>query len=96
MSLPAGSRVEKFIDNDTGYREWLLLHPNGFVINAPRTGNSAYLVLHRALCRTIQPRVGKHWTKEYIKVCANHLHDLEVWATDEAGGAAHLCPTCFQ
>ena len=42
------SGMQRFIDDDRGYRDWLYDHPDGFVINTGRTPSAAYLMLHRA------------------------------------------------
>jgi hypothetical protein len=38
--------MQRFIDDDRGYLDWLDHHPDGFVINTWRTPSAAYLMLH--------------------------------------------------
>ncbi len=42
--------MERFVDDDPGYLDWLARHPDGFVVNTGRTPTAAYLMLHRAGC----------------------------------------------
>ena len=73
-----------FLDDDAGYRSWLLGHPDGFVLNAARHPSPDYLVVHRARCWSIDPTrpgaVGKTWTGDYRKTCAEDLPTLTRWA----------------
>lgn len=49
-----------FKDDDIGYLNWIAAHPAGSVLNANRTPNAAYVMLHRASRNTIsrRPRQG--------------------------------------
>lgn len=58
--------IEKFIDNDDGYLNWITANPTGYVVNCNRYPRAAYLVLHRATCWTISASKGP-WTHYYIK-----------------------------
>src|SRR6185437_14509226 len=86
----------EFRDNDDGYRAWLTSHPDGYVINIPRGHSATQARMHRAGCRTIRgqnPRGGV-WTGPYVKVCAEHLAELEQWTIDVVGKAIPRCGTC--
>jgi hypothetical protein len=63
--------MERFVDDDAGYRAWLARHPDGLVINTGRTPAAAYLMLHRAACGSISgtPARGSTFTGDYAKVC---------------------------
>jgi hypothetical protein len=84
------------MDDDAGYLQWLIAHPDGFVINTERNPRPTYVVLHRASCPTISgdPAHGAQWTHDYIKVCGNRS-ELEEFATREVGGAVQPCGICF-
>jgi hypothetical protein len=86
--------VERFVDDDRGYGEWLGRHPDGFVLNTGRTPSAAYLVLHRAACGTIsgRPARGATFTGEYAKICGTR-DELEDFAR-ELGGRARPCGLC--
>lgn len=88
--------VEKFIDNDDGYLNWIKANPTGYVVNCDRYPRAAYLVLHRATCRSIsgKPTFGERWTTAYIKVCSLDRHELESWARREIGGELRLNCLC--
>jgi len=89
--------VESFVDNDTGYLQWLAAHPDGFVMNAARNPTPAYLVLHRTSCHTISgiPARGSRWTTgDYIKICGRR-RELEEFARRKVDGEAGTCGLCF-
>jgi hypothetical protein len=85
----------RFVDDDDGYLEWLIAHPDGWVLNVERNPCSKYLVRHRASCRTISgnPAHGTHWTHDYMKVCGQRK-ELAQFARSEIGGTAHRCALC--
>ena len=45
--------IRRFVHDDAGYLAWLKAHPAGFVLNTYPHVTSAYLVLHRVACGTI-------------------------------------------
>jgi hypothetical protein len=87
--------VERFVDDDPGYLDWLAGHPDGFVINTGRTPTAAYLMLHRAGCGTIsgRPARGTTFTGDYAKVCGDR-RELEEFA-DQLEGHAPPCGLCL-
>jgi hypothetical protein len=89
--------VRRYADDDTGYLRWLAEHPDGFVINAARVASTAYLMLHRASCRTVAgvPTHGSRWTGDYIKFCGDRA-ELERYALESLGGAARACGVCLR
>jgi hypothetical protein len=89
------SGMQRFVDDDRGYLDWLDHHPDGFVINTGRTPSAAYLMLHRASCGTItgKPARGKTFMGEYAKVCGER-NELEEFAS-HLGGHAQPCRLCL-
>lgn len=89
--------MRRFIDDDGGYLDWLAANPESFVINAARNPASAYLVLHRARCRTIggQPARGDRWTAGYVKYCGERA-ELEAFARDHLAGDLRSCGLCLR
>ena len=87
--------MQRFVDDDRGYFDWLDHHPDGFVINTGRTPSAAYLMLHRAGCGTItgEPARGTTFTGEYIKVCGER-NELEEFAR-HLGGQVKPCGLCL-
>lgn len=88
--------VREFREHDIEYLRWLAAHPDGSVINILRSHNPTGAKVHRATCWTIngRPRRGGTWTEgDYVKVCADHLTDLDQWALDEAGESISPCGT---
>lgn len=89
------SGMQRFVDDDRGYRDWLDHHPDGFVINTGRTPSTAYLMLHRASCGTITgtPARGTTFTGEYAKVCGER-DELEEFAR-QLGSHPQPCGLCL-
>jgi hypothetical protein len=89
------SAMHRFVDDDRGYLDWLVHHPDGFVINTGRTPSAAYLMLHRADCGTVngRPARGTTFTGDYAKVCGER-EELERFAR-QLGGHAQSCGLCL-
>jgi hypothetical protein len=87
--------MQRFVDDDRGYLDWLDHHADGFVINTGRTPSAAYLMLHRASCGTItgKPARGTTFMGEYAKVCGER-NELEEFA-HHLGGHAQPCGLCL-
>jgi len=89
-----------FSDDDTGYREWLISHPDGYVVNARKAEGPAYLVLHRARCVTISRASAPpgNWThRGYKKVCATDLNALRAYVQAQGrsdGSFSNECGFC--
>ena len=88
--------IERFINDEFGYLDWIGNNPQGFVVNCERNPTPAYLVLHIAICLTITgtPANGEYWTRDYIKVCSLSKEELDEWARKEVGGELHPCGIC--
>jgi hypothetical protein len=88
--------MQQFVDNDSGYLDWISRNLDGFVVNSYRNPSPAYLVLHRTTCRIISgnPARGRQWTADYIKVCGGRA-ELESWARTHIGGALQPCRLCL-
>lgn len=89
--------MEKFIDNDPGYLDWINKNQRGFVINCDRTPKANYIILHTARCYTIngRPARGKVWTGPYIKICSLDKMELDSWAYTELGVNPRPCKICI-
>jgi hypothetical protein len=86
--------VQRFKDDDAGFRNWRDQGPDGFVVNTSRTPSPNYLILHRASCRSLAPanEHERNWTMAYIKFCALQPEDLEKWARQHVTVDAQLKP----
>jgi len=89
------SAMQRFVDDDRGYLDWLAHHPDGFVVNTGRTPSAAYLMLHRAGCGTIngRPARGTTFTGDYAKVFGEQA-ELEGFAR-QLGGHVQPCGLCL-
>jgi hypothetical protein len=87
--------VERFVDDDPGYLDWVARHPEDFVINTGRAPSASYLMLHRAQCGTItgRPARGTTFTGDYAKVCGGR-EELEAFA-EQLGGHPQPCGLCL-
>lgn len=77
--------INEFDGNDKPYLAWLVVNPNGYVINRRRGKSKTYAVLHRATCRLIRTynemaRPGGFTERKYIKACSTSIEPLKVYA----------------
>jgi hypothetical protein len=85
--------MRHFVDDDAGYLAWLAGHPADFVINTGRSPSAAYLMLHRASCRTISgtPARGSTFTGDYTKICGDRGNSTSSPASSAAQPAPAVC-----
>ena len=92
--------VQVFRDQEGDYFEWIFSNPDGFVVNSRRNPKPEYMVLHRAICPTVDRYLGlaKHGaftTRSYIKVCSRSIPELRAWAKSlGAGDFSKHCAHC--
>lgn len=89
--------LERFVDDDIGYRAWLAAHPEGYVLDCGRRPTRSFLVLHRSHCPLLQdlsPPQGS-LTGRTAKVVATTAAELDLWAREQTGGYATRCVRCF-
>lgn len=82
--------VVEFRNDDEGYRDWLLTHRGGWVLNVGSPSDG--LKLHRAICDTIRTRRA-HTSGGYVKVCSTDRADLMAYARSIAEPSIE-CPSC--
>jgi hypothetical protein len=92
-----GKVMRRFVNDDAGYIAWLAAHPDGFVLNTYAHVTSAYLIMHRTACRTINRPLahGKSWTYPYGKTCSDDRQEIETWALRETGKPVKPCAHCL-
>ena len=76
--------LEVFDGNDSTYQAWLRANPRGYLVNARRSINPSYLVLHRANCHHVSRYStsapdGAFTERGYIKICSTDLSELRNW-----------------
>jgi hypothetical protein len=89
--------VLTFDHKDEAYLRWIDGHQHGFVVNALRNLQPSYLILHKASCGTIsgKPARGDTWTSgDYIKICSEFRHEIELWARTSTTGTLKPCALC--
>ena len=82
--------VVEFRNDDGGYRDWLLTHSGGWVLNVGSPSDG--LKLHHAICDTIRTRRA-HTSGGYVKVCSTDRAALMAYARDIAEPSIE-CPSC--
>jgi hypothetical protein len=89
------AEVTEFNNDDKGYKNWLEEHQSGFVVNCWKEPSPKYLVLHRAICGTINTDKRNNWTEtDYIKICSESKNTLEDWCRKNVGGTSEACGLC--
>jgi hypothetical protein len=83
--------VERFWEDDSGYRDWVTNNPDGFVFNVVRTGE---LVLHRAACGFIRD-FSRQMAVSGIKVCSKDRANLESLCRAAFKQEPTTCGRCF-
>jgi hypothetical protein len=87
--------MQTFVNDDSGYLAWIAAHPEGFVLNAPRTGRQL-LALHRARCAFISnPGRANYTTTSYFKVCSAARDDL-IRRASARSAALKVCSACLR
>ena len=86
--------MEIFLDDETGYAEWIAAHAPRWVLNVPRGRRPGMPMLHRATCGHIAPAPGLRYTgPANYKVCGPHRAKLVHWAGWQADELQH-CAGC--
>jgi hypothetical protein len=86
----------EFSPDDTGYRAWVDSHPQGFVLNQPRTPRPQAPTLHRVGCAALAGRDGgpQTLTDRAIKVGSPSADTLKAWSVARGTGAPTTCRRC--
>ena len=87
----------EFIDDDEGYLVWIASNPDGLVLNVRRNSDSNYVVLHRAICRSISTdkrEPGAYTARSFRKICATDISELRAAAKREGRGDGSFSKRC--
>lgn len=100
LVLDHGKKMKRnfaiFVDDDSGYKNWINSNPKGLVLNSYRIPKPDYLILHSASCGHISTDQRGNWTThDFIKICSTRLNDLEEWSNENAGANLTLCSPCL-
>jgi hypothetical protein len=96
------TRIFVFDSDDKSYLHWIASHPDGFVINTPRSRDPNYMILHCSVCWTIQDyqdknKIGGFTERQYIKICAEEIESLREWVKENGranGSFSQECQHC--
>jgi predicted transcriptional regulator len=83
--------VERFWEDDSGYRDWVTNRPDGYVFNVVRDGK---LVLHKATCGAITD-FSRRMAVFGIKVCSKDQDSLESLCRAAFKQEPRRCRLCF-
>ena len=93
--------VKIFDRDDNNYLKWMSQNPSAFVVNTMRRRNSNYFFLHRAKCTSIATttrlKKGAYTERQFIKVGAVDLNELEKWFKSNNSkfkGEFQICKIC--
>ena len=80
--------MDMFENDEEAYLNWVFSHPNGFVINTPKSGRGYPNMLHRATCIHITTAHKNYTTTIYKKACSMNRQELVNSYKDAANGFA--------
>ena len=92
------SDIVQFVDDDS-YLSWALQHPDCYTLTSNKSLTPRHTVIHHADCRLILELKGNSkpggFTRDYIKVAADHPSKLHHWARRQRADAeARVCSVC--
>jgi hypothetical protein len=82
--------VERFKDDEAGYRRWTMLHPDGVVL----TKKGSDFAIHRSGCDHIFGIVEDVKLTSAEKFCAENEDELKAFARTKTGGTPLTCDDC--
>lgn len=95
------SAIEIFDNDDNKYLNWMASNPTYFVVNALRSLNSNYLVLHKSKCphisTTSRLKKGAYTERTFVKIGSDDLNQLKNWFSEKSknfNGNFDECKTC--
>jgi hypothetical protein len=89
--------MERFVNDDRGYLDWLSANPGNFVINMPRCPVAGQMILHRAGCGSIKGArsSSSYWTNHSGKLCGSR-EELEALARQADRCELRECGICLR
>jgi 5-methylcytosine-specific restriction protein A len=93
--------IQVFDNDDNAYLDWMDNNPSYFIVNAPRTNNSANVLLHKSKCHHVTTTAGlekgAYTEKNNIKIGSDDLNALKSWFVENNPkflGDFKECKTC--
>ena len=85
----------EFFADDAGYATWVDAHPQGFVLNQPRSARAKAPTLHRAACGALSTRSGTDTRPSAtVRVCGPDVDVLRTWSMARGTGEPAACRRC--
>lgn len=87
-----------FTQSENAYRNWLIRHQQGFVIDTPRSKPADAMTLHKASCELVNSPNQEHVSGSRIKVVATQHEKLQEWAKSHGrpdGTFSSECKGCL-
>jgi hypothetical protein len=86
----------EFRHDHDGYLTWVETHPDGFVLNQPRTARAKAPTLHRAGCGAVARRgATEALAQGALRVCGPTADALSAWSVARGTGLPTECRRCF-
>jgi len=86
----------EFRHDHDGYLTWVETHPDGFVLNQPRTKGTKAPTLHRVGCGAVARRgATEALAQSAVRVCGPTADALSAWSVARGTGLPTTCRRCF-
>jgi hypothetical protein len=88
--------IEKFVNDETGYLQWIDNNPNGYILNLDEPLVTAkYPMIHLARHKVVSSSTRTNYTTgRYFKVCSTDMDELANWAIANCGRPFTWCEVC--
>lgn len=89
---------EKFVNDESGYLQWIDKNPNGYVVNLDEPlVTPQYPMIHLARHELVSsPARTNYTTGRYFKVCSTDMDELQKWSKENCGRSLTWCKVCAQ
>ena len=94
--------IHIFRNDESGYFDWIMKNPDGYVVNVRKNRTPKYMVFHTATCYGITTyneisKPGGFTERSFVKVCANDIDELRDWVRANGrrdGSFSKECSLC--
>jgi hypothetical protein len=100
VSAPVTPLCHEFFTDDAGYGTWMDAHPEGYVLNQPRSARSKAPTLHRVGCAVVARRPEAVTLPDAtdavptVRVCGPNVDALRTWSMARGTGSPAPCRRC--
>ncbi len=89
--------LQRFVDDDEGYQQWVSDHPDGYVLHTSRGSRGQPLMLHRPNCKIISGvnEDGSEMSQANLKLASTSPDPIESWCQQIMRSEPDLCEECM-